>query len=159
MYDATSEWWWPWLTDVLIPGLGVLASTAVAIIAIYLATRDRRDDKRELNQAKRAEFAALLVQFARVNSARNSQGVPAPEALMAAAARLSPPMNEAIEWVGTQHWKARGVLFTGENGGWTVPAITLEEFLAEAEHRTSAWLEGVPFDLAPLPDPLRPDQV
>jgi len=140
---VTDEAWWPWVTEVIIPASGVLASTAVAIVAIFLGTRDRRSDKRELEKAARAEFAELLKQFVRSIARSGGMSTTPPELLMAASARLSPPMTSAVDWAAVEIWRVRGSL---QSPG----VMRFDQFVDEADRRTDEWLGGDTFNLARL---------
>jgi hypothetical protein len=148
--NTTSEPWWPWVTDVIIPSAGVLASTAVAVVAIVLATRDRRADRAEIAEARRVEFAERLRQWI---VARSTLGVVVPPAdisrIRTMAAQMRPRATPIIDWATIE-----------VDNAWQPIKVTSEsrikimaphpDIQTRAHERINRWERGEPFDFSPL---------
>jgi hypothetical protein len=150
--DVVASAWWPWLTEVVIPMLGVAASTAVAVVAIVLANRDRLRANAAETRADRSEVAAMYRAW--VDDRRSPVGGgPSADEIRIAGGRL-PDTRRIVDWLLEAYDDALNS--TRPPGpGWKI-VHTPDWFFGVAHDRIDAWERTGKFDFATVVPP-RPE--
>jgi hypothetical protein len=136
--------WMIW-TQAVIPALGVLASTAVAIVALWLASKDRRADHAEAVRSRRAEIAVLLRAWAREFQAESGIfGTRGLDEARRVAAKADRSDRLVITWLeaearGPESWE------TGQGG-----RFLRRNFEAKVLERLDMWERTGVLDRRPL---------
>lgn len=145
--DPTTDVLWAWLTQVVIPVLGVASSAAVAIVAIVIANRERSRAAALEARIARSEAATVFRAWIKARLSPGREG-PDDEGMLRAGARF-PETRRIVEWLHASYeFASRFLRPPGHRGVWIVRMPAKYETVALG--RVDSWEGRGTFDYSAL---------